>query len=250
MLLQQPRRFSLFDIQIDNDSMQGAIEKVVQPFKSKQPKTVCFVNVNTLNLALEHSDLTDAVNDADYVFADGSGVRIAARRQGIRIRENVNGTDMLPLLCRRASMENQSLYLLGSEPGIALKASVRLQRQFPDLRIAGAMHGYFDRHRSKDVIEKINASGADILLVALGSPIQEMWLKNHRMDLNVKTAIAVGGLLDFYSGRIPRAPLWLRKLGFEWVWRLMQEPRKKFHRYVVGNPKFLWRCWSQLRKAY
>jgi len=250
MLLTQPRKFSLFDVQINNDSMQEAVEKVVKPAVPGCVKTVCFVNVNTLNLAVAYKQLVGAVNDADYVFADGSGVRIASRRQGIELRDNVNGTDMLPFLCQRAQSEGQSLFLLGAEPGVAQQTGVNLQKQFPGLKVAGTHHGYFGERGSNEVINEINASNADLLLVALGSPNQEKWLQENRHALSVNTALAVGGLFDFFSGRIPRAPLWVRKIGLEWVWRLVQEPRKKFNRYVIGNPRFLFRCWLQLRKAY
>ena len=92
------------------------------------------------------------------------------------------------------------------------------------------------------IVEAINAAQADVLLVALGSPIQEDWVMANRLRLKVGTAIAVGGLFDFLSGNIPRAPLWMRELGLEWVFRLIQEPRVKFTRYVIGNPLFLWRA--------
>ena len=239
--------FSLFGIGVHNTDMRSAIDKVMT--KSKRTQTVCFVNVNTINLAREHHHLNDAVNDADWVFADGSGVRMAAARQGIRLKDNVNGTDMLPLLCARAVKEQVGLYLLGAEPGVAEEAAIKLQENHPGLVVNGTHHGFFSKEKSGDVIEQINRSGARILLVAFGSPIQEQWLQQYRHLLRVDTALAVGGLFDFYSGRIARAPMWFRKRGLEWVWRLAMEPRNKFHRYVIGNPKFLWRCFWQLKKV-
>lgn len=109
------------------------------------------------------------------------------------------------------------------------------------MRIAGSHHGYFKAEDNAQIIAQINQSGADICLVAMGSPVQEQWLLDHANQLQCATALAVGGLFDFYSGKIPRAPRWLRELGFEWVWRLIQEPGTKFKRYVIGNPVFLFR---------
>jgi exopolysaccharide biosynthesis WecB/TagA/CpsF family protein len=239
--------FSLFGLGIHNVDMHSALDKVMR--KVEKTQTVCFVNVNTFNLAREHQSLNDAVNDADWVFADGSGVRMAAKRQGISLKDNVNGTDLLPLLCSRAAEEQAGLYFLGASPGVADTAAKKLQEKYPGLIISGAHHGFFDKDHSDEVIKEINGSGARILLVAFGSPIQEQWLKQNRHLLRVDTALAVGGLFDFFSGRISRAPLWFRKRGLEWVWRLLMEPRNKFHRYVIGNPKFLWRCFWQLEKV-
>jgi len=232
----------IFGIKIDNIDLAKAVTKILTPPHRKFAQTACFVNVNTFNLANKSSALTDVINAFDYVFADGSGVRIAAQKQGDRLLANVNGTDMLPVLCDRARENNQSLFLLGAEPEIASLTAANLQRKYPGLRISGTHHGYFDKQASQNVICKINTSKTDVLLVAFGSPIQERWLQENKAKLNVKTAIAVGGLFDFYSGRITRAPIWMRELGMEWVWRLMKEPRKKFHRYVIGNPIFILRC--------
>jgi len=236
------KEFKLFDIRIDNLTIDAAVTNIIAPRRSAQAKTVCFVNVNSFNLAHHDASLKHAINAADYVFADGSGARIAAQRKGYRLLDNVNGTDLLPKLCERAIQENKSIYLLGAKPEVAEKAANKLVQQYPGLRIAGSHHGYFDKNNCSDVINKINQSQADILLVAFGSPIQENFLQTHKASLSVNTVVAVGGLFDFYSGNISRAPLWMRELGLEWIWRLIQEPKAKFNRYVIGNPIFLYRC--------
>jgi N-acetylglucosaminyldiphosphoundecaprenol N-acetyl-beta-D-mannosaminyltransferase len=237
--------FRIFGIRIDNVSLDNAVTKILTPSSSLCTQTACFVNVNSINLASDNNALISTINNFDFAFADGSGVRIAAQMQGDQLLANVNGTDMLPVLCDRARSNNQSLYLLGSEHDVAGLAAANLQRKYPGLRIAGTHHGYFDEQDSQEVICKINAANTDILLVALGSPIQESWLQENKSRLKVNTAVAVGGLFDFYSGRISRAPVWMRELGMEWVWRLMKEPKNKFHRYVIGNPIFIFRCFFQ-----
>jgi len=237
--------FRLFGIRVDNVTIDQAVTKIVSLPSTQCIQTGCFVNVNSFNLMRQNTELSDAISACDFVFADGSGVRIAAQQRGSLVRGNVNGTDMLPLLCQRARSENQSIFLLGAEPGVASLTATNLQRQYPGLHIAGTHHGYFDKQASCDVIHAINATKADILLVALGSPTQECWLQKYKSMLKVNTAISVGGLFDFYSGRIPRAPIWMREMGVEWVWRLLQEPRKKFRRYVIGNPVFLFHCFFE-----
>jgi len=233
--------FKLFGIQLDNTSLKDAVAKIVSPATNRCTKTVCFVNVNSFNLAHHNDRLCTAINASDYVFADGSGVRMAAQKKGYRLLGNVNGTDMLPVLCQQAVSKGQSIFLLGAEQGVAAQTALNLEHLHPGLRISGTHHGYFTRDDTAVVIEKINEAKTDILLVALGSPHQESWLQEHKSELQVNTAVAVGGLLDFYSGRISRAPVWLREIGMEWVWRLIQEPRNKFYRYVIGNPLFIFR---------
>lgn len=240
--LATPAHFSLFGLKINNLSMKQAVKWVVQKNKAgEQCKIGCFINVNSVNLSVKHRQLVQDVNRADHCFADGSGLRLAAKNIGIKIKENVNGTDMLPHLCEAAVDKDMSIYLLGSQEGVALQTATNLRKQYPNLRIVGTQHGYFTQEQTLQVIDKINQSKADILLLAMGSPNQEAWLNQYAPYLQCRTALAVGGLFDFYSGKIPRAPMWMRELGLEWVWRLIQEPKGKFNRYVIGNPLFLFR---------
>jgi N-acetylglucosaminyldiphosphoundecaprenol N-acetyl-beta-D-mannosaminyltransferase len=245
--LTAPTIFTLFGLKINNDTMTDAVDWVMSDNNNlakavQNPtgcKTGCFVNVNSVNLTAHHPKLGTSLNSADRCFADGSGLRLAAKTLGVNIKDNVNGTDMLPHLCEAAQAKGVSIYLLGAKPGVALATAANLREQYPNLRIAGAEHGYFDRSEDGQVVQKINATNADILLLAMGSPVQEKWLQDNASLLNCRTALAVGGLFDFYSGQISRAPMWMRELGLEWIWRLIQEPKSKFNRYVIGNPLFL-----------
>jgi exopolysaccharide biosynthesis WecB/TagA/CpsF family protein len=245
--LTTPAIFSLFGLNINNDSMADAVDWVISDQvylrdgeqKLKSCKTCCFVNVNSVNLTAVHPQLSANLNAANRSFADGSGLRIAAKTLGINIRDNLNGTDMLPHLCEAAQAKGISIYLLGAKPGVAIATAKNLLRLYPKLCIAGAEHGYFERTDDSHAVRRINQSHADILLLAMGSPMQEKWLKDHAAKLTCRTALAVGGLFDFYSGNISRAPMCMREIGFEWVWRLMQEPKSKFNRYVIGNPLFI-----------
>jgi N-acetylglucosaminyldiphosphoundecaprenol N-acetyl-beta-D-mannosaminyltransferase len=121
-----------------------------------------------------------------------------------------------------------------------------LEKQYQGLKIVGENNGYFEKNtiEEKNIINSINESHADILLVGLGAPFQEKWIHSHRKELSSKILMGVGGLFDFYSGNIPRAPLWIRKMGLEWTYRLYQEPRRMFKRYVIGNPLFIYRVYK------
>ncbi len=244
--LDVPENYTLFGLKIANDTMASAVDWSVS-CSPREAKPHCklgfFINVNSINLSFRTPQYAANLNQSDRNFSDGLGMRLAAKRAGIHIKANVNGTDMLPQLCNVIATKGCSIYLLGSEPGIAQKAATNLSKQHPGLIISGTAHGYFDRENSQPVIDHINNSGTDILLVALGSPDQELWLLKNKAKLNCRTALAVGGLLDFNAGKVSRAPLWLRELGMEWVWRLLQEPKSKFARYVIGNPLFMIRTY-------
>ncbi|MDH5536877.1 MAG: WecB/TagA/CpsF family glycosyltransferase, partial [Betaproteobacteria bacterium] len=154
---------------------------------------------------------------------------------------------LFPRLCRMAADEGLSLYLLGARPGVAAAVAENARKRVPQLAIAGHRDGYWAEQDEQSVVSAIRASGADILLVAMGAPRQELWIAKNAPRLGVKVALGVGGLFDFYAGRVARAPLWLRELGLEWTYRLLQEPRRMWRRYVIGNPLFLWRAWRWAR---
>jgi len=238
------KNFSLFGIKIYNYSYHEAVNAIVDTCENRCKKGY-FLNVNSVNQSFDNPDLSEILNEADHVFCDGSGMRLAAAHAGYKLTANLNGTDLLPLICAAAESNNQSIFLLGGSRGICEKACAQLKTQFPKLQIAGHHHGFFNEDESLHVVNKINSSNADICLVALGTPLQESWIHLHASKLMCHYALAVGGLFDFVAGKFSRAPRWMRELGMEWLWRLVQEPHGKFHRYVIGNPRFLYRTYFQ-----
>lgn len=236
------KEFSLFRLNLNNLSMQEAVNWATTP-DIATTSIGFFINVNSINICLSQPDFHHTLQQADKLLADGSGMRLAAKSAGYLLKDNINGTDMLPHLCRSCIKQAKSIYFFGSKPGVAAKAASNLKKQFPGLAIAGTQHGFIPLNQFNEQIEKINQSGCDILLVAMGSPFQEKWLLQHKQKFHCQTALAVGGLFDFYSGEITRAPLWLRELGLEWCWRLWQEPMVKFKRYIIGTPLFLFRIY-------
>lgn len=125
-----------------------------------------------------------------------------------------------------------------------------MQHRFGNLKIAGTSSGYFAASEEPALIEQINRSGAAILLVGLGAPRQDVWIANNLTRLRPAVKIGVGGLFDFYSERISRAPQWIREIGMEWLWRLIMEPRRMWRRYLIGNPLFLFRVWREARSGH
>lgn len=209
------------------------------PPEHASPMKVCFVNPDCVNIARRNAAYRAGVNHADLALPDGIGMRIAANLLGTRFKQNVNGTDFFPRLCERLAQHGGSLYLLGARPGVPEQVAAWVATHHPQLRIAGHQHGYFDVSDTDRVVADIRASQADVLLVAMGVPFQERWIDAHAAACGVQVAMGVGGLFDFISGRIPRAPMWLRELGLEWTYRLWQEPARMWRRYLVGNVSFL-----------
>ncbi|MDM7859318.1 WecB/TagA/CpsF family glycosyltransferase [Alteromonas sp. ASW11-36] len=237
--LTKPARFDVFGIDITNDSMESAVARVTadKPIYTQTPKTGFFINAHSVNLAERNASFRQALMKSDWRFADGSGMRVAAQSKGYLLKGNINGTDMLPPICQACVEKHKSIFLLGAAPGVAKEMANKLKREFPGLQISGVEHGFHKDY--SDIVERINSSGTAVLLVAMGSPFQEAWINQHRKLLRCNSILAVGGLFDFYSGRIPRAPRWMREIGCEWLFRLYQEPIVKFSRYVIGTPEFL-----------
>lgn len=240
-----PPTLDFFGVTLANTTMGAAIDWIVERARARRPAQIAFVNPDCLNIAYRHAAYHRVLTQAARVLPDGIGIHLGCRILGLALRENVNGTDLFPRLCERCAGEGLSLYLLGARPGVAAAAAAEMQRRYPGLKIAGTRDGYFGAADEAQVLAGINASGADILLVALGAPRQELWLAEHAAGLAPTVRLGVGGLFDFYSGRIPRAPLWMREIGLEWTWRLIQEPGRMWRRYVIGNPLFLFRVWRQ-----
>ena len=220
-----------------HDALSLLCRRLIAGLKTR----VAFLNAHCANVAARDATYRDALTSADLLLPDGSGLAVAARISGSRLKSNLNGTDLVPALCEKLEGTGSSVYLLGGKPGVADRAAAALASRFPRLRIAGTRHGYIEQDETDSVIDAVNASGADVLLVAMGVPLQDVWLHDNASALAPVLTLGVGGLFDFLSGRIPRAPSALRRTGFEWVYRLYQEPARMWRRYILGNPEFIGR---------
>ncbi|QSH41979.1 WecB/TagA/CpsF family glycosyltransferase [Lentisphaerota bacterium ZTH] len=243
-----PAEVTIMGVTFRNITMQEVIDLFIKDIVAGSRKKVFFVNPDCFNKTVKNKYYYEILRRGDYVLPDGIGVLLACKFNGTPLRENVNGTDMLPFLCRVAVENSFSIYLLGARPGVAEAMGGRLKKTYPGLKICGSHHGFIDSSEERGiVINEINAAGPDILLVAMGAPAQEIWIDRFASELNAKVIIGVGGLFDFYSGNMQRAPRWMREIGLEWLFRLLQEPRRMFLRYILGNPLFLWRSWTSRR---
>ncbi|MEN6406440.1 MAG: WecB/TagA/CpsF family glycosyltransferase [Thermoguttaceae bacterium] len=239
---------SVLGVPIRNVTQREAVA-LVEPSLRRRPspaKSVFFVNAHTLNLAAADPTFRRTLGDADFVFADGTGVRWAARLHGVRLKQNMVGTDFVPTLFHETAGRGYSYFLLGADATTIERAADHARKTFDGWTLAGFHHGYLNDEASlAEAIERINAARPDVLLVGMGNPLQERWIERHRAKLDASLCFGVGGLFDHWAKNICRAPRWLRWLGHEWFWLLCQQPRQKAKRYLVGNPLFLIRAASE-----
>ncbi|SFS07169.1 N-acetylglucosaminyldiphosphoundecaprenol N-acetyl-beta-D-mannosaminyltransferase [Granulicella pectinivorans] len=240
-----PPIIHILGIRIDNLTMSEASERIVDLIREGKSNQVCFTNADCMNISVINPVYRAALAAARITLADGIGIRIAGAMLDQNVCENVNGTDMFPFLCAALGKAGMSIYLLGGKPGISEAAAAWITEHHPAVRVAGYHHGYFSKDEEPGIIAGIRNSKADIMLLAFGAPRQDIWISEHLNEFGTKVAIGVGGLLDFYSGRIPRAPIWLRELGLEWFYRFYQEPGRMWKRYFVGNGLFLYRVFRE-----
>jgi len=227
----------------------GLIQTVGEAASSGRKVLVASGNVFSFNLAYEKPWVRDFLNRADIVRLEGEGLRWGARILGYQTPRRIVFADWIWNLAAMAAREGFSFFLLGSRPGVADKAAARLRERFPNLRIAGTHHGYFDKTpgsaENEAVIQQINAARPNILFVGFGMPLQERWLADNWERLDVNVALTCGALFDYVSGELRRSPKWLNDHGLEWLGRLIIEPRRLWRRYLIGNPLFLWRVLKQ-----
>jgi len=238
------RRRSILNVPVRVLTRSEAVALLDRRFAQQRDTVVAFANANCLNKACVDARLRAALRDA-VVVADGIGVDLASMLLfGSAFPHNLNGTDFTPHYLR-ATRHRYRVYLLGARPGVADRAAEVLLRICPGHRVVGCRDGYFPRAEDAAVAGAIRACRADLVLVAMGNPDQEIWLRDNLAASGCRLGLAVGGLFDFLAGEAQRAPLWLRAARLEWAYRLLRDPRRLWRRYLVGNPLFILRVLGQ-----
>jgi len=239
---------SILGIRVHNLTMSEAVEAILNRLRGDRASQVCFVNADCANLSYKDAEYLAALNQADLTLADGIGLKLAGKLLARDIKQNVNGTDLFPRLCAALSGTGHGVFLLGARPGVTERVRDWIRQTYPGVIVSGCHHGYFSPAEEPRVIRQIAGSGASLLLVAFGAPRQDKWIHQHLGETGVKVAVGVGGLFDFYSGNVPRAPQWLREAGLEWFYRFVQEPGRMWKRYFLGNALFLFRVFKERSK--
>lgn len=225
-----------FDVVSHADSLDWAVEFI------RQDKRGWVVTVNVAILMMMRDDpfMQDFVDRAALVVADGKPLVWVSPLMGTRLPERVAGVELVTDLCERAAMMGFGVYFLGAKQSIVQNVADRHQAMFPELKICGVADGYFSADASRERAEAIARSGAQILFVAMGVPRQERFIDEHWQDLGVNLAVGVGGSFDVLAKARARAPKIIQKVGLEWAYRLAQEPRRLFRRYLVTNSQFIY----------
>ncbi len=221
------RRVTILGIPIDAITFAEWLDLIAQWVRAgDRAYHVCTTNPEFLMIARRDVNFRNILLRADLCVPDGVGLLWAARHVGQPLPERVTGSDGLPLIAERAAREGWSLFLLGAAPGVAEKAAAILSQRYPGLRIAGTYSGSPAPEEEDDIVRRVNTSHADLLFVAFGAPVQDKWIARNLPRLTVHMAMGIGGAFDFVAGVIPRAPLWMRRAGLEWLYRLYLQPSR------------------------
>lgn len=225
----------ILDVKIDEFTFTQVMTKITTFLKSRKLHQIVTVNPEFVLAAQKDIDFKNVLNNSDLSVPDGFGLKIGAWILGKKIGERLTGVDLTWELAKLASKNGFSIFFLGAAPGVAKKAALNIKKVYPSCKIAGY---YAGTPEEKGIVDKINHSNADILFVAFGAPKQDKFIYQNRTKLKVKIAIGIGGTFDYISGIIPRAPLWMRKIGLEWLYRLIKQPKRasRIFRAVIIFP--------------
>jgi N-acetylglucosaminyldiphosphoundecaprenol N-acetyl-beta-D-mannosaminyltransferase len=224
----------IMSVRVDPLGFEESIKRIQQFLTDGRLHQIATVNPEFVMTAQKDPEFMETLNKTDLNVADGIGLQFGAKVLGVRIGTRITGVDLTWELAKLASENNYSIYLLGAAEGVAEKAAQQLKSFYPKLRIAGT---YAGTPYEPGIVERINNSKADILLVAFGAPKQDKFIYHNKSKLKVKIAIGVGGTFDYIAGIVPRAPKTIRKLGLEWAYRLIKQPQR-FNRIITATVRF------------
>lgn len=248
----------ILGIPVDNLSMDETIGQIFAMIEtSGQERRPCYVAtvnvdflVNTLSWRskkVRHPELLNILRRADLVTPDGMPLVWASRFLGTPLKERVTGADLVPRLAEASAKHGKSIFFLGGREDVGRQAAELLKERYPELKIAGVFSPYVHvdgeslitaQEEDREIIDRINRSGADILLIGFGNPKQEVWFDRNRNRLKVPVSVGIGGTYEFITGSVKRAPEWMCKSGVEWIYRITQDPKRLWKRYFVGFFKF------------
>jgi len=246
--------FKFAGIKFDKVDLSEAVKKVFSAVEHNSMIQVCVTNVYSTVLMQNDAEFRKINNSAGLVVADGMPIVWLSKLMSYPLPCRIAGSDLFFELCKEASRKGYSFYFLGSTNKVLDIIRKNLKVKFPDLRIAGMYSppytDKFSEHENNEILRKINEVKPDILWVGMTAPKQEKWIFHNLDKLNVKVAIGVGAVFDFVAGTAQRAPVWMQKMGLEWLFRFVQEPRRMWKRYLIGNTIFIWLVLKELVKKY
>lgn len=237
-------KIKILGVNVDMVDRQSAKDICIKKIENNEKIFVVTPNSEIIYNSTKEDKLFDIINSADLVVPDGIGLVIASKILKKPLKERVTGVDMTMALIEYANENNKTIFFLGGKKGTADMAKEKLEEKYKNIKIVGTAHGYYkgihngheNDKEEQEVIEKINAYSPDMLFVALGSPAQEYFIAKYKDKINAKLFIGVGGTLDVISGNVKRAPEFYQKHGLEWLYRIIQEPKRMGR--AMALPKF------------
>ncbi|WNC71176.1 WecB/TagA/CpsF family glycosyltransferase [Thalassotalea psychrophila] len=242
---------TIINMQVAVTNLQKALFKIIQKSQSKQPAYVCVSNVHMCMEVFDSNSFKSVVNQADLVLADGKPISWGQKLLGSAEAEQVRGQDIMNAICELSGIENLNVGFYGGSSDKLLKEVVsKLKKQYPDIQITYTYSPPFrplKEDEDQQVIQDIKNADVNILFVGIGCPKQEIWMAEHKENLNC-VMLGVGAAFDFIAGSKKHAPRWMQKLGLEWLFRLCSEPKRLWKRYLKQNPRFIYHFSKQLIK--
>ena len=253
-MLQTNKRVSICDIPVDALTMDQTLSIIDQAIHERRPIHHVVINAAKVVNAQKNDDLRSSITQCDIINADGKSIVWASRFLNCAVPERVAGIDLMENLVELAHSKGYRIFLLGAKEEIIYKVVEQYRKKYGSNLVAGYRNGYFKKNEEVSVAQQIASSGADILFVAMTSPMKEIYLNTYKDVLKMSFTMGVGGSFDVLAGKIRRAPLWMQNAGLEWFYRVLQEPRRMWKRYLFGNSEFIYLIVKekikQLRKSY
>lgn len=236
-------RMKFMNTEVDSLNMAEVLDRIDKLIQIKKNSYVVTPNVDHIVQLEKDSELQKVYKNADLILADGKPLIWISNYYKTPIKEKVSGSDLFPLLCEMAGEKGYKMFFLGAAEGVAARAATNLKKRYSNLEVAGVYSPPFGFEENEEEVEKILQmiikSNVDILIVGLGAPKQEKFIFKYHDRLNVPISLGLGASLDFEAGNIKRAPKWMQKSGLEWLFRITQDPRRMFKRYIIDDIKII-----------
>lgn len=241
--METPPRVNILGVGISAIHMEQALAIIDDWIARRDPHYVCVSTVHGVMECQRNEAVRRVLNSSGLTTPDGMPLVWISRIRGFGHVRRVYGPDLMLAVCERSVAKGYRHYLYGGRPGVAEALKARLERRFPGVQVVGLDCPPFEPltpEQDREAVERINAANPDIVWVGMSTPKQDLWAAEHVGRLNAPVIIAVGAAFDFVSGRKRQAPRWMRDSGLEWLFRLIQEPRRLWRRYLLYNPLFIW----------
>lgn len=232
-------RYAIMNTYVNVVSMDETIRRVEKIIEKGKPTQHVVINASKVNLMEDDPELRRIVNACPLINADGASIVWAAKKLGVPLKERVTGCDLFQELVKVASEKGYKIYLFGAKEEVVAKVKAIYEEQYPGIRIVGYRNGYFTEADEPEIVKNMAESGADMMFVAFSSPKKEYWVNKYIDQLNIPFVMGVGGSFDIVAGVTERAPKWWQDHGLEWLYRFIQEPRRMWKRYIIGNARFV-----------